>query len=149
MVFLFYTPQQLFWRATHKQRGFSAHNVVFLTSVPLFVYTAQKCLVCSLRGTVWPADTFLFSASSQKAPQRLFPISQHFFRLPSELNLWSISCISSFTSPCSSLGCRSQSKFGAVISGWPEPLFLRIILRPGLKLEPALDIDPRSVLALT
>lgn len=49
---------------------------------------------------------------------------------------------------CSSLECISQSKFGSVISGWLEPVFLRIILRAGLKLQPTLDIDPWSALAL-
>lgn len=41
------------------------------------------------------------------------------------------SCISlrlSLSSLCSSLVCKSQGKFGSVISGWPEPVFLRIIL---------------------
>lgn len=52
--------------------------------------------------------------------------------------------------PRSSLVCKSRSKFGSVISGWSEPVFVGIILhrRLGLKLKPALDIEPWSALAL-
>ncbi len=37
---------------------------------------------------------------------------------------------------CSSLVRESQSKFGSVISGWPEPVFVRIILHRRLGLKP-------------
>lgn len=39
-------------------------------------------------------------------------------------------------SPSSSLVCESWSKFGSVISSWPEPVFVRIILHRCLGLKP-------------
>lgn len=37
---------------------------------------------------------------------------------------------------CSSLVCESRSKFGSVISGWSEPVFVGIILHRRLGLKP-------------